>query len=195
MPPQGGRKHPQQEYIQIDTKDILFICGGAFVGLEEIIKRRTGKRVVGFGADVTTKDNVGNVLRLVEPEDLIKYGMIPEFVGRLPVVATLDELNEDQLVKILVEPKNALTKQYERLLALDNVKLRFTEGALRAIARRAIERKTGARGLRAILEEIMLEIMYEVPSKKNVRECIINEEVVTRKERPILIYEKTVESA
>ncbi len=195
VPPQGGRKHPQQEYIQIDTKDILFICGGAFVGLEEIIKRRTGKRVVGFGADVTTKDNVGNVLRLVEPEDLIKYGMIPEFVGRLPVMATLDELNEDQLVRILVEPKNALTKQYERLLALDNVKLRFTEGALRAIAKRAIERKTGARGLRAILEEIMLEIMYEVPSKKNVRECIVNEDVVTRKERPILIYEKTVESA
>ncbi len=195
VPPQGGRKHPQQEYIQIDTKDILFICGGAFVGLEEIIKRRTGKRVVGFGADVTSKNNIGNVLSLVEPEDLIKYGMIPEFVGRLPVVATLDELTEDQLVKILVEPKNALTKQYEKLLALDDVKLRFTEGALRAIARKAIERKTGARGLRAIMEEVMLEIMYEVPSRKNVRECIINEEVLTRKERPILIFEKSVESA
>ncbi len=195
VPPQGGRKHPQQEYIQIDTKDILFICGGAFVGLEEIIKRRTGKRVVGFGADVTTKNNIGNVLSLVEPEDLIKYGMIPEFVGRLPVVATLDELTEDQLIKILVEPKNALTKQYEKLLALENVKLRFTEGALRAIARKAIERKTGARGLRAIMEEVMLEIMYEIPSRKNVRECIINEEVLTRKERPILIFEKSVESA
>ncbi len=195
VPPQGGRKHPQQEYIQIDTSDILFICGGAFVGLEEIIKRRTGKRVVGFGAEVTTKNNIGNVLSLVEPEDLIKYGMIPEFVGRLPVVATLDELTEDQLIKILVEPKNALTKQYEKLLALDNVKLRFTEGALRAIAKKAIERKTGARGLRAIMEEVMLEIMYEIPSRKNVRECIINEDVLTRKERPILIFEKSAESA
>ena len=195
IPPQGGRKHPQQEYIQVDTTNILFICGGAFVGLEEIIDRRIGKRTVGFGSDVTAKRKIGNILTIVEPEDLIKYGMIPEFVGRLPVVATLDELDESALVRILVQPKNALTKQYEKLLSIDNVKLRFTEGSLHAIARKAIERKTGARGLRAVLEEIMLEVMYEIPSRKEIRECIINEEVITRKERPILLYEKTAESA
>ncbi len=195
IPPQGGRKHPQQEYIQVDTTGILFICGGAFVGLEEIIDKRIGKRTVGFGTDVTAKRKLGNVLSIVEPEDLVRYGMIPEFVGRLPVVATLTELNETDLVRILVEPKNALTKQYERLLSIDNVKLRFTEGALLAIARKAISRKTGARGLRAILEEIMLDVMYEIPSRKEIRECMINEEVVTRKERPILLYEKTAESA
>jgi ATP-dependent Clp protease ATP-binding subunit ClpX len=195
IPPQGGRKHPQQEYIQVDTTNVLFICGGAFVGLEEIIEKRTGKRTVGFGADLTARRKIGSTLSLIEPEDLIQYGLIPEFVGRLPVVATLDELDEKSLVKILTEPRNALTKQYEKLLALDNVKLRFTESALHAIARKAIERKTGARGLRAILEEIMLEVMYEIPSRQDVRECIINEDVIVRKERPILLLENSAESA
>ncbi len=195
IPPQGGRKHPQQEYIQVDTTNVLFMCGGAFVGLEEIIEKRTGKRTVGFGADLTARRKIGNTLSLIEPEDLIQYGLIPEFVGRLPVVATLDELDVKSLVKILTEPKNALTKQYEKLLALDNVNLRFTESALHAIARKALERKTGARGLRAILEETMLEVMYEIPSRQDVRECIINEDVIVRKERPILLLENSAESA
>jgi len=195
IPPQGGRKHPQQEYIQVDTTNVLFICGGAFVGLDEIIEKRTGKRTVGFGVDLTAKRKIGGSLSLIEPEDLIQYGLIPEFVGRLPVVANLEELDEKSLVKILTEPKNALTKQYEKLLSLDNVKLRFTESALYAIAKKAIERKTGARGLRAILEQIMLEGMYEIPSRQDVRECIINEDVVVRKERPILLLENSAESA
>jgi ATP-dependent Clp protease ATP-binding subunit ClpX len=195
IPPQGGRKHPQQEYIQVNTTNILFICGGAFTGLDEIISKRIGKKTVGFGAEVAARRKIGNILNLVEPEDLIKIGMIPELVGRLPVIATLNELDEAALVRILLEPKNSLTKQYEQLMNIDNVKLRFTDGALRAIAAKAIKRKTGARGLRAILEEIMLDVMYEIPSRKDVRECIINEEVVTRKERPILTYEKTAESA
>ncbi len=197
VPPQGGRKHPQQEYIQIDTTNILFICGGAFVGLEEIIARRLGKKAVGFGADVVSlKDRrVGSLLRHVEPQDLIKYGLIPEFVGRLPVVATLDDLDEAALVKILTEPKNALIKQYQRLLSLDNVKLRFTDGAITAIARLALQRKTGARGLRAILEELMLDVMYEIPSQKDVVECIVNEDTVLKREKPILIYRHSVESA
>ncbi len=195
VPPQGGRKHPQQEYIQVDTTNVLFICGGAFVGLEDLIERRTGKRTVGFGTNVTARRKIGNIFSIVEPEDLIKYGLIPEFVGRLPVIAILDELDESALVTILLKPKNALTKQFEKLFSLDNVKLRFTEGALQAIAKKAIERKTGARGLRAILEDTMLEVMYEIPSQKSIRECVIKEEVITRKERPILIYENTVESA
>jgi ATP-dependent Clp protease ATP-binding subunit ClpX len=195
IPPQGGRKHPQQEYIQVNTTNILFICGGAFTGLDEIISKRIGKKTVGFGAEVAARRKIGNILNLVEPEDLIKIGMIPELVGRLPVIATLNELDEAALVRILLEPKNSLTKQYEQLMNIDNVKLRFTDGALRAIAAKAIKRKTGARGLRAILEEIMLDVMYEIPSRKDVRECIVNEEVVTRKERPILTYEKTAESA
>ena len=195
IPPQGGRKHPQQEYIQVNTSNMLFICGGAFTGIEEIIQRRTGKKVVGFGAEVTARRKIGNILRLVEPEDLIKHGMIPEFVGRLPVIAALDELDEAALVKILLEPKNSLTKQYSKLLAMDNVKLSFTDGALSAIAKRALKRKTGARGLRAILEDIMLDVMYEIPSRDDVSECIISEEVVKRKERPLLTYEKAAESA
>lgn len=195
IPPQGGRKHPQQEYIQVDTTNILFICGGAFVGLEEIIERRIGKKTVGFGAEVTARRKIGNILTRVEPEDLIIYGMIPEFVGRLPVVAVLHELDEKALVKILTKPKNALIKQYEKLLSLDNVTLKFTEGALHAIAKKAMERKTGARGLRAILEDIMLDVMYEIPSRKDIKECVINEDVVIRRERPILIYEKDRESA
>lgn len=197
VPPQGGRKHPQQEYIQIDTTNILFICGGAFVGLEDIIAKRIGKKSVGFGADVVSlKDKrIGSILRQVEPQDLIKYGLIPEFVGRLPIVATLDELDETALVKILTEPKNSLIKQYQKLLSFDNVKLRFTDGAISAIARLALQRKTGARGLRAILEDLMLDVMYEIPSQNNVSECIVNEDTVLKREKPILIYKHTVESA
>ncbi len=192
IPPQGGRKHPQQEYIQVNTTNILFICGGAFVGLDNVIRQRTGKRTVGFDAKAdATQKNLGELISQVEPEDLIKYGMIPEFVGRVPVVATLDELDMDQLVKILTEPKNSLVKQYQRLLALDNVRLRFTDSALKAIARSAIKKKTGARGLRAILETVMLDLMYEVPSEKSIKECLINEEVITSKEKPLLIYRQS----
>ncbi|HXX54182.1 MAG TPA: ATP-dependent Clp protease ATP-binding subunit ClpX [Thermodesulfovibrionales bacterium] len=192
IPPQGGRKHPQQEFIQIDTTNILFICGGAFVALDGIVEQRTGKKTLGFGAEVigAKERKIGNVLSLVEPEDLIKYGMIPEFVGRLPVVALLEELDEGALVKILTEPKNSLIKQYQKLLSLDNVRLRFTDTSLAAIAKRAIQRKTGARGLRAILEEIMLDVMYEIPSQKTIKECLINEDTILKRERPILIYEK-----
>ncbi len=197
IPPQGGRKHPQQEFIQVNTSNILFICGGAFIGLDDVIKQRTGKKTVGFGAKVlkASEIKIGDVLSIAEPEDLIKYGMIPEFVGRLPVVATLDELDEAALVKILTEPKNALIKQYQKLLSFDNVRLRFTDAALRAIAKKATEKKTGARGLRAILEEIMLDVMYEIPSQKGIKECLINEDTIIKKEKPILIYEKQAESA
>jgi ATP-dependent Clp protease ATP-binding subunit ClpX len=189
IPPQGGRKHPHQEYIQLDTTNILFICGGAFVGLEEIIKKRIGKRTIGFLSE-TAKINQENVLSHVEPEDLIKYGMIPEFVGRFPVVATLGELNEEALVEILTKPKNSLVKQYQKLFSIDGVKLTFTDEALKAIARKAIERKTGARALRSILEDIMLDVMYIIPSEKGISECIINEEVVEKKATPLLIYKQ-----
>lgn len=198
IPPQGGRKHPQQEYIQLDTTNILFTCGGAFVGLDAIIQRRTGKKSIGFGAEFAAgkKDRKEeNILSLVEPEDLLKYGLIPEFVGRLPVIATLEELDEAALVEILTKPKNALVKQYQKLLSLDNVRLKFTDGALAAIAKKAIGRKTGARGLRAILEDVMLDIMYEIPSKGGVTECVIKEEAITKKERPLLVYEEQAESA
>lgn len=197
IPPQGGRKHPQQEFIHVDTTNILFICGGAFVGLDDIVGQRIGKKTMGFGAEVTgaKEKKIGNVLGIVEPEDLIKYGMIPEFVGRLPVVAVLEELDEAALVKILTEPRNSLVKQYQRLLSFDNVRLRFTEGAFSAIAKKAIQRKTGARGLRAILEEVMLDVMYEIPSQKGIKECLINEDTIIKRERPILIYEKQAESA
>jgi ATP-dependent Clp protease ATP-binding subunit ClpX len=190
IPPKGGRKHPQQEYIRIDTTNILFICGGAFVGLEDIIKRRLGKGSIGFGAEIkSVKDlTLGELLSHVQPEDLIKFGFIPEFVGRLPVVATLDELSVDDLVKILVEPKNSLIKQYQKLFEMEGVNLRFTEGALRAVAEMAYKRKTGARGLRSILEEIMIDVMYEIPSLSGVKECVITEDVVLKKDRPILIY-------
>lgn len=195
IPPQGGRKHPQQEYIQIDTTNILFICGGAFVGLEEIIKKRVGKRTIGFLSE-TKKMDEENVLSQVEPEDLIKYGMIPEFVGRFPVVATLNQLDEESLVEILTKPKNALVKQYQKLFSIDGVKLTFTDDALRAIAKKSIERKTGARALRSILEDIMLDVMYLIPSEKGINECIINEDVVDKKASPILIYkEKKVKHA
>lgn len=190
IPPKGGRKHPQQEYIRMDTTNILFICGGAFVGLEEIIKRRLGKGSIGFGAEVRSVKELtlGEILSKVQPEDLIKYGLIPEFVGRLPVIATLDELKVEDLVRILVEPKNSIVKQYQKLFEIEGVELKFTEGALRAIAEEANNRKTGARALRSIIEEVMLEVMYEIPSLKDVRECIVTEEVVLKKERPILIF-------
>jgi len=196
IPPQGGRKHPQQEYIQLDTSNILFMCGGAFVGLDAIIERRTGKGRIGFWSEVVVgKDKGADVLGLVEPEDLMRYGLIPEFVGRLPVVATLGELDEAALITILTQPKNALVKQYQKLFMMDNVRLKFTEGALSAIAKKAVERKTGARGLRAILEDVMLDVMYEIPSKRGVAECIINEEAIAHKDRAILVYEDQAESA
>ena len=197
VPPKGGRKHPQQEFIQVDTTDILFICGGAFVGLEKIIESRIGMMGMGFGADIKSKEkkSIGDILKEVQPEDLLKFGLIPEFVGRLPVIATLDELDERALVEILKRPKNALVKQYQRLFEMEGVKLQFTEGALVAVAREALKRKSGARGLRAILEHIMLDIMYEIPSKGNVKECIISEEVILKGEKPILVYEKEVEVA
>ncbi|CAI6082878.1 ATP-dependent Clp protease ATP-binding subunit ClpX [Paenibacillus sp. JJ-100] len=187
VPPQGGRKHPHQEFIQIDTTNILFICGGAFDGLEQMIKRRIGKKVIGFNTVSEQKDlKPGEYLGMVLPEDLLKFGLIPEFVGRLPVISTLEPLDEDTLVRILSEPKNALTKQYQKLLELDNVNLVFEPGALLAIAKEAIKRNTGARGLRAIIEGIMLEIMYEVPSREDVTSCVITEEVVEKKVVPEL---------
>ncbi len=192
VPPKGGRKHPQQEFLQMDTTNILFICGGAFNGLENIIEQRIGKKTLGFGAEIKNREekNIGEILSHVQPEDLIKYGLIPEFVGRLPVIATLEDLNEKALVDILTKPKNALVKQYEKLFDFESVKLRFSQESLGAVARQAIRRKSGARGLRAILEEIMLDIMYDLPSYSNVEECLINEEVILKKERPLLVYGK-----
>jgi ATP-dependent Clp protease ATP-binding subunit ClpX len=197
VPPKGGRKHPQQEFIQIDTTNILFICGGAFVGLEKLVEQRVGGKTLGFGADIKSQFEraMGELLREVQPEDLLKFGLIPEFIGRLPVIATLDELSIDALVDILKKPKNALVKQYQKLFEFENVKLRFTEGALMSIAKEAIKRKSGARGLRAIMENTMLDVMYEIPSQSNIRECIISEEVVLRHESPILLYEKEAEVA
>ncbi len=197
IPPQGGRKHPQQEYFQLNTTNILFICGGAFVGLDKIIEGRKGKKNIGFNYKSNEQKliRLSNILSHVEPEDLLKYGLIPEFIGRLPVIAALDELDEKALVKILTEPKNALIKQYQQLLLLDKVKLKFTEGALKAIAAQSVQKKAGARGLRAILEDIMLDVMYEIPSSKGVTECIINEDTIMKKETPLLIFENKVESA
>jgi ATP-dependent Clp protease ATP-binding subunit ClpX len=198
VPPKGGRKHPQQEFIKIDTTNILFICGGAFNHVENIIRSRVGVKGLGFGAEIRSKDqkNIGEILAQVQPEDLIKFGLIPEFVGRLPVIATLNELTEDELVSILTEPKNALAKQYKKLFQLEDVNLRFTDGALRTIAKEALKRKSGARGLRSIMENIMLDIMYELPSQPDIQECVINEEVILKQESPLLLYHgKTVESA
>lgn len=197
VPPKGGRKHPQQEFLQVDTTNILFICGGAFAGLENIIQQRVGRKTLGFGADIKKKAerNVNELLREVQPEDLLKYGLIPEFVGRLPVVAVLDELDESALVKILTEPRNALVKQYQKLFEFENVKLKFTDSAMVAIAREAMKRKTGARGLRAILENAMLDVMYDMPSQTNIRECLVNEDVIFGKGNPIMVYEKKAESA
>lgn len=189
VPPQGGRKHPHQEFIQIDTTNILFILGGAFSGLEKIIESRVGKRVMGFGANVKTRQEqeLGDLLRQLLPSDLLKYGLIPEFVGRVPVVATLDDLDEDALVRILTEPRNALTKQYKRVFELDGVALEFKDQALRAVAKEAIKRATGARGLRSILENAMLEVMYDIPSRDDVKKCVITEESIINQEPPLLI--------
>ena len=192
VPPQGGRKHPQQEFLQVDTTDILFICGGAFSGLDKVILDRSDKSGIGFDADVqteATKKNLGETLRTVEPEDLVRYGLIPEFVGRLPVTATLEELDVDALVRILKEPKNAYTKQYAKLFAMEDVELDFREDALEAIAKKAMERKTGARGLRSILEEVLLEVMYRIPSEDQVAKVIIDENVILGASEPMLIYE------
>lgn len=193
VPPQGGRKHPHQEFIQINTTNILFICGGAFDGIERIIGARTGKKNMGFGAEIVSKqeqDRKG-VLKNVLPEDLLKFGLIPEFIGRLPVMVTLESLDEEALVRILKEPKNALTKQYQKFLELDHVTLEFEEGALRSIAQEALKRKTGARGLRAIIEDIMCNVMYEVPSEKDVVKCIVSEDVVKDKKDPILVRDES----
>jgi ATP-dependent Clp protease ATP-binding subunit ClpX len=189
IPPKGGRKHPQQEFLQVDTTNILFICGGAFVGLENIIEQRIGRKSIGFGAEVKRKEErrIGEILAEVQPEDLLKFGMIPEFVGRLPVVATLEELDERALVKILTEPKNAFVKQYKKLFEMDGVALGFTDGALSAVARKALKRNSGARGLRAILENAMLDIMYELPSKKSIKEVVITEEVIGRSAPPVIL--------
>ena len=197
VPPRGGRKHPQQEFLQVDTTNILFICGGAFTGLEQYVEARIGQKTLGFGADVKSREQkkMGELLEQVQPEDLIKFGMIPEFVGRLPVIATLHELTEEALIDILRKPKNALVKQYQKLFEFENVKLHFTEGALVAVAREAIKRKSGARGLRAILENAMLDVMYEIPSQENIREVVISEEVILNRETPIILYEKKAETA
>lgn len=192
VPPQGGRKHPQQEFLQVDTSNILFICGGAFSGLEKIIRNRAESGGIGFVADVKTIEeapNIGELLTDVEPEDLMKYGLIPEFVGRLPVVATLDELDEDALVTILVEPRNALTKQYHKLFEMEGCELEFREDALRAVAARAMQRKTGARGLRTILESVLLDTMYELPAMTNATKVVVDEGVVTGETKPYVIYE------
>lgn len=191
IPPKGGRKHPQQDYVRIDTTNILFICGGAFVGLEKVVKRRTGTKSIGFGAKVVgeTKKKMGEILSTVQPEDLLQFGLIPELVGRLPVIATMEELDEEDLVRILREPKNALTKQYEKLFEFEDVRLRFTEGALTAIAQEALKRKSGARGLRSVMEKAMLEIMYELPSESNVKECVISEQVILNGDYPVVLYE------
>ncbi len=197
LPPKGGRKHPQQEYIQIDTSNILFIVGGAFVGLEDIIERRIGEKKLGFGTEVRSKKDraIGELLADVQPEDLLKFGLIPEFIGRIPIIATLNELDEAALIEILTKPRNALIKQYQRLFDFEKVKLKFTQGALGAVAREALKRKSGARGLRAILEHTMLDIMYDIPSQTNIREVIVNEDVFTKKETPLIVYEKKAESA
>jgi len=197
IPPQGGRKHPNQDYVQVDTSNILFVCGGAFEHLDGIIKERIGKKAVGFKSNSKNVSDYerADILKLLQPEDLIKYGLIPEFVGRVPVAAVLDDLDEDALVSILTEPKNSLVKQYEEIFKFDDVKLSFTDGALRGIARQAINRKTGARGLRGILEETMMDIMYKIPSHKDIKECIINEDTVSSKAEPVIINEDEKESA
>jgi len=196
VPPQGGRKHPQQECVQVDTRNILFICGGAFHGLEKMIQKRIGSNLIGFNADIKSKKDmrVGEILEHVQPEDLIKFGMIPEFSGRLPVVATLHDLALEDLTRVLLEPKNAITRQYEKLFGLEGVKLRFKDDSIEAIANLAIKRETGARGLRSILEQVMLNVMYEIPSRPDVHECIITRGVIEGGEEPLLVYEHEVET-
>jgi len=197
VPPKGGRKHPQQEFLQVDTSNILFICGGAFVGLEDVVERRIGVKGMGFGADIKLKSerDKGELLRSAEAEDLLKFGLIPEFIGRLPVVATLDELDEEALVEILTRPKNALVKQYQKLFEFEDVRLRFTESSLVAVAKRALKRKSGARGLRSILEKVMLDLMYEIPSREDIEECVVSEEVIEQGQEPLVVYKREVESA
>jgi ATP-dependent Clp protease ATP-binding subunit ClpX len=197
VPPQGGRKHPHQEFIQVDTTNVLFVCGGAFVGVDKLVEGRVGKTGIGFGAEIKSREDrrVGELLALIQPEDLLKYGLIPEFVGRLPVVATLHDLDEPALVRILREPKNAILKQYQKYFELEKVRLKFTDDAVAAVAREAMKRGTGARGLRAVLEEVMLEVMYELPSLPALKECIITREVILNKDRPILISEQKEQSA
>jgi ATP-dependent Clp protease ATP-binding subunit ClpX len=192
VPPQGGRKHPQQEFLQVDTRNILFICGGAFAGLDKVIRDRSEKGGIGFSAEVKSKDNsknIGESLKALEPEDLVRYGLIPEFVGRLPVIATLEELDEEALIRILTEPRNALTKQYTKMFEMENVEVDFREDALRAVAKKAMDRKTGARGLRSILENVLLETMYRVPSEPNVRKVVIDEAVIRGDSEPLLVYQ------
>ena len=193
VPPKGGRKHPQQDFVKVDTSNILFICGGTFTGLEKIIQQRLGSKVMGFGANIIKKKEkkIGETLRLIQPEDLIKYGLIPEFLGRLPVIATLDELNESSLIKILLEPKNAMIKQFKKLFEIEEVTLKFTDSALSAVANEALKQKSGARGLRSVLENCLLDIMYKIPSIKDVKECVVGEDVILNKEDPILLYEQT----
>jgi ATP-dependent Clp protease ATP-binding subunit ClpX len=197
VPPKGGRKHPQQDYIKVDTTNILFICGGAFNSVESIVAGRIGKKGVGFGVDIDggRDKKYSELMREIQPEDLLKYGLIPEFIGRLPIIATLDELSEDNLVEIVKRPKNAISKQYKKLFELENVKLTFTEGALRGIAKEAMKKKTGARGLRSIMEKVMLDVMYEIPTLSSVKECVVNEDVIMSHERPIMIYEEEAEIA
>jgi len=197
IPPKGGRKHPQQDYVKVDTSNILFICGGTFTGLEKVVERRITQKTMGFGAKIAEKKdvNLGELLGQVKPEDLIRFGLIPEFLGRLPIVTSIGELNEGSLVKILTEPKNALVKQYQELFKVEGVDLQFTDEALVAMAKEAVSRKSGARGLRAIMEETMLDIMYEIPSKENVVECVVGEEVVLKNEEPILLYEQPKKQA
>lgn len=194
VPPQGGRKHPQQEFLQVDTRNILFICGGAFAGLDRIIRDRSEKGGIGFGAEVKSKSDqksLSDILHSVEPEDLIKFGLIPEFVGRLPVVATLSELDEDALIQILTEPKNALTKQYQKMFEMEGCELEFREDALRAVAQKAMERKTGARGLRSILEHVLLDTMYDLPSQENLEKVVIDDSVIHGEGKPLMLYEGT----
>ena len=197
VPPKGGRKHPQQDYIKVDTSNILFICGGAFHSIESLIASRIGKKSIGFGVDVSggRDKQYSELIHEIQPEDLLKYGLIPEFIGRLPITATLEELSEENLMEILKRPRNAIVKQYKRLFELENVKLTFTEGSLRGIAKDAMKKKTGARGLRSIMEKVMLDVMYEIPALSNVKECVISEEVILNHERPILIYEEEAEIA
>jgi len=195
VPPKGGRKHPQQDFVKVNTKNILFICGGTFNGLDTVIRNRIGTKLIGFEADIQKENEIdkNKIISLTQPEDLIKFGLIPEFIGRIPIVTTLDELSLDALGRILTEPKNALVKQYKKLFELEGVKLKFTDEALLAVAKDAIKRKSGARGLRAILESIMLDIMYDIPSIPQISECVIGEEVITKKEPPLLLYENQVE--
>ncbi len=197
VPPKGGRKHPQQDFVKVDTSNILFICGGTFTGLENIIQRRLGAKSMGFGAKIVKKDekSIGETLKSLETEDLIRFGLIPEFLGRLPIITTLNELQESSLIKILTAPKNALVKQFQKLFEMEGVNLRLTDSALSAIANKAMKRKAGARGLRSILEKCMLDIMYDIPSAENVKECVIGEEVVLNGEDPILLYEQTKKQA